>query len=37
MRKRDKRAQNPFRWEGKNLLGFALMRVREALLRKGVV
>lgn len=37
MRKRDKRAQNPFRWEGKNLLGFALMRVREALLQRVVV
>lgn len=26
-------AQNPFRWRGENLLGFALMEVRDELLR----
>ena len=27
----DIRAQDPFQWQGQNLLGFALMRVRAAL------
>jgi len=32
MKETDKRAADPFQWEGKNLLGFALMCVRAALL-----
>jgi predicted NAD-dependent protein-ADP-ribosyltransferase YbiA (DUF1768 family) len=28
----DKRIRNPLEWQGKNLLGFALMAIREQLI-----
>jgi hypothetical protein len=31
LRENDENATNPFEWEGLNLLGFALMRVRSIL------
>ncbi len=36
MDKRNEAVENPMKWEGKNLLGFALTEVRESILkRKG--
>ncbi len=32
----DRAAQDPRRWPGRNLLGFALMRVRDRLLSEGI-
>ncbi len=35
MGKNNEKAENPLQWRGLNLLGFALMEVRERLMRKG--
>lgn len=36
LRMGDPRLDDPLRWRGENLLGFSLVRVRAALLTKGV-
>ncbi len=35
MGKNDEKAENPIQWRGLNLLGFALMEVRERIMKKG--